>query len=263
MNILPAIILGVVEGVTEFLPVSSTGHLTIVEKLMGLPLDDAGVTAFTAIIQTGAIVAVIVYFWRDIATLLSVWFLGLRNREVRSRAEYRLAWAVIVGSISIGVVGLLAKDYVSGPLRNLWVVAGALVVWSAVMHAAERVATQRRSEEQVTLRRRGCRSSYRSQRWSQPAVSKRRRRPVTWPTEWVARDGRFHRGQLRRRVRLDRVVAAIRRRPSDHGVRRLPSAARHRTHRRPVRRCVDRGVRSSDGDWTPVGGGALRSCTGD
>ena len=65
MNIVQAVVLGVVEGVTEFLPVSSTGHLTIVEKLMGLPLDDAGVTAFTAIIQTGAIIAVIVYFRRD------------------------------------------------------------------------------------------------------------------------------------------------------------------------------------------------------
>jgi undecaprenyl-diphosphatase len=152
VNILQAVILGVVEGVTEFLPVSSTGHLTIVEKLMGLPLDDAGVTAFTAIIQTGAIIAVIVYFWRDIAALLSVWFMGFRKKEVRSRAEYRLAWAVIVGSIPIGVVGLLAKDYVSGPLRNLWVVAGALIAWSAVMYLAERVATQRRSEDQVTLR---------------------------------------------------------------------------------------------------------------
>jgi undecaprenyl-diphosphatase len=84
VNILHAVVLGVVEGVTEFLPVSSTGHLTIVEKLMGLPLDDAGVTAFTAIIQTGAIIAVIVYFWRDIAALLSVWFNGFRKKEVQS-----------------------------------------------------------------------------------------------------------------------------------------------------------------------------------
>jgi undecaprenyl-diphosphatase len=152
VNILQAIVLGIVEGVTEFLPISSTGHLTIVEKLMGLSLDDAGVTAFTAIIQTGAILAVIVYFWRDIVTLVSVWCRGFRNATIRSGSDYRLAWAVIVGSVPIGIVGFLAKDYVSGPLRNLWVVAGALVAWSAVMYVAERVATQRRSEEQVTLR---------------------------------------------------------------------------------------------------------------
>lgn len=152
VNIFQAVVLGIVEGLTEFLPVSSTGHLTIVEKLMGLAIDDAGVTAFTAIIQTGAILAVIIYFWRDIVTLITVWVLGFRDESARASADYRLAWAVIIGSIPIGIVGFLAKDYVSGPLRNLWVVAAALVVWSAVMYAAERVGTQRRSEDQVTLR---------------------------------------------------------------------------------------------------------------
>jgi undecaprenyl-diphosphatase len=152
LNIVQAVVLGIVEGVTEFLPISSTGHLTIVEKLMGLPLADAAVTAFTAIIQTGAILAVIVYFRRDIATLATAWVRGIRNKQARTDSEYRLAWAVIVGSIPIGLVGFLAKDVVSGPLRNLWVVAGALIAWSAVMYLAERVATQRRSETQVTLR---------------------------------------------------------------------------------------------------------------
>lgn len=152
MNIFQAVVLGIVEGLTEFLPVSSTGHLTIVEKLMGLAIDDAGVTAFTAIIQTGAILAVIIYFWRDIVTLITVWVRGFREGSARASADYRLAWAVIIGSIPIGVVGFLAKGYVSGPLRNLWVVAAALVVWSAVMYAAEKIGTQRRSEDQVTLR---------------------------------------------------------------------------------------------------------------
>lgn len=152
VNIFQAVVLGIVEGLTEFLPVSSTGHLTIVEKLMVLAIDDAGVTAFTAIIQTGAILAVIIYFWRDIVTLITVWVLGFRDESARASADYRLAWAVIIGSIPIGIVGFLAKDYVSGPLRNLWVVAAALIVWSAVMYAAERVGTQRRTEDQVTLR---------------------------------------------------------------------------------------------------------------
>ncbi|CAN5601939.1 undecaprenyl-diphosphate phosphatase [soil metagenome] len=152
VNIFQAVVLGIVEGLTEFLPVSSTGHLTIVEKLMGLAIDDAGVTAFTAIIQTGAILAVIIYFWRDIVTLITVWVRGFRDGSARASADYRLAWAVIIGSIPIGIVGFLAKDYVAGPLRNLWVVAAALVVWSAVMYAAEKIGTQQRSEDQVTLR---------------------------------------------------------------------------------------------------------------
>ncbi|KAA0020106.1 undecaprenyl-diphosphate phosphatase [Antrihabitans cavernicola] len=152
MNIAQAVILGIAEGLTEFLPVSSTGHLTIAEKLMGLSLDDASVTAFTAIIQVGAIVAVIVYFRRDIVALVLAWVRGLALPTARSNPEYRLAWAVIVGSIPIGIIGFLGKDLVSGPLRSLWVVAGALITWSAVMFYAEKVATQRRTEQEVTLR---------------------------------------------------------------------------------------------------------------
>lgn len=150
MSIWAALLLGIVEGVTEFLPISSTGHLTIVEKLLGLRIDDDGVTAFTAIIQVGAIVAVIVYFRRDIVRLISAWFRGLRHPDQRD-SDYRLAWFVIIGSIPIGLVGFLARGLVSGPLRNLWVVVGALVVWSAVMWVAERVATQARGEKQLTL----------------------------------------------------------------------------------------------------------------
>jgi undecaprenyl-diphosphatase len=150
VSIWAALILGIVEGVTEFLPISSTGHLTIVEKLLGLPIDDAGVTAFTAIIQVGAIVAVIVYFWRDIVRLIAAWFRGLANRDQRG-PDYRLAWFVIIGSVPIGLVGFLARDFVSGPLRNLWVVVAGLVVWSGVMWLAERVATKQRNEEQMNV----------------------------------------------------------------------------------------------------------------
>ncbi|WP_022880707.1 undecaprenyl-diphosphate phosphatase [Gryllotalpicola ginsengisoli] len=150
MNFLQAVLLGIVEGITEFLPVSSTGHLTIVEKLLGLSVDDNGVTAFTAIIQVGAIIAVIVYFWRDIVRLITAWFRGLANRAARDQ-DYRLAWFVIIGSIPIGIIGLLARHLISGPLRNLWVVAVALVVWSAVMWFAERVALKQRNEERMNL----------------------------------------------------------------------------------------------------------------
>lgn len=152
MNTFEAIVLGVVEGLTEFLPVSSTGHLTIAEKLLGLPVDDKGVTAFTAIVQIGAIFAVFVYFWSDIMRLMRAFGRGLVNPAARQEFDYRFAWYVIAGSIPIGVVGLAAKPLITGPLRSLWFVAGALVVWSAVMIYSERVATQKRGEQDLTLK---------------------------------------------------------------------------------------------------------------
>jgi len=152
MNLLDALLLGIVEGLTEFLPVSSTGHLTVVEKLLGLQLDDPGVTAFTALIQVGAIAAVLVYFRRDIISLAAAWFRGLANRSARTEPSYRLAWYVIAGSIPIGFVGFLGRDLISGPLRNLWVVAAGLVVWSVFMFWAERVGRQSRGESDLRLR---------------------------------------------------------------------------------------------------------------
>lgn len=145
-----AIVLGIIEGLTEFLPVSSTGHLTIAEDLMNIPIDGPGPTAFTAIIQVGAIIAVIIYFWRDIVRLVAAWFRGLANRNARGQ-DYRLAWFVIIGTIPIGIIGLLGRHFISGPLRNLWVVVVALVVWSAVMWFAERVALQQRGESRMNL----------------------------------------------------------------------------------------------------------------
>ncbi|NQX11784.1 undecaprenyl-diphosphate phosphatase [Microbacteriaceae bacterium VKM Ac-2855] len=152
MDILQAIILGIVEGLTEFLPVSSTGHLTITEKLMGLRVDDAGVTAFTAIIQIGAIAAVLLYFRKDIAELATAWFLGLRHPSQRKRTNYRIAWYVILGSIPIGIIGFLGKDVISGGLRNLWVVVAALLGWSVVMLVAERVSTETKDRRAITLK---------------------------------------------------------------------------------------------------------------
>jgi undecaprenyl-diphosphatase len=158
LSYLDAVILGIVEGLTEFLPVSSTGHLTITEKLLGLSIDDPGVTAYTAVIQLGAILATLLYFRTDIVRLLVAWVGGLRSAEGRTHHDYQLAWAVIVGSVPVGIVGFLAKDLISGPLRSLWVVAGALILWSAVMYLAEtrHAALARRGEErgegEVTLR---------------------------------------------------------------------------------------------------------------
>ncbi len=152
MDFLQTLILGIVEGLTEFLPVSSTGHLTIAEKIMGLSIDDSAVTGFTAVIQMGAIVAVIVYFRSDIWTIASTWVRGIVRPEIRGSFDYRMGWYVIVGSIPVVVAGLLGKDLVTGALRNLWWVASALIVWSFVMLAAERFATQERHEKDLTLR---------------------------------------------------------------------------------------------------------------
>jgi undecaprenyl-diphosphatase len=151
ISILDSVALGIVEGLTEFLPVSSTGHLTITEKILGLPIDDKGVTAYTAIIQMGAIAAVLVYFFTDIVRIVSAWVRGLFHAEVRGTFDYRFGWFVIWGSLPIAVVGFLARDLISGSLRSLWVVGIALIAWSAVMVLAESRATQRRTEQETTL----------------------------------------------------------------------------------------------------------------
>jgi undecaprenyl-diphosphatase len=146
-----AFILGIVEGLTEFLPISSTGHLTIAEKLLRLQIDDPAITGFTAVIQVGAIAAVIVFFWRDLWRILVAWLRGLVRADRRREFDYRFGWYIIVGSIPIGIVGVLGRGLITGPLRSLWVVAIALLAWSAVMVAAEWVARQERGEGDVTL----------------------------------------------------------------------------------------------------------------
>lgn len=151
MDLWHAIILGIVEGITEFLPVSSTGHLTITEKLLGMEVDDVAVTAYTAIIQVGAIAAAIIYFWRDIVRILVALWRGALSADARRSPDWRLATAVVVGSLPIGVVGLAGKDVIEGPLRSLWVVAAGLILWSGVMVFSERAATQQRTESDVTL----------------------------------------------------------------------------------------------------------------
>src|SRR3954462_7581350 len=99
MNYIQAIILGVVEGLTEFLPVSSTGHLTIAEQLLGLKVDASDVTAFTAVIQMGAIAAGRLFFWRDIVRIVVAWVRGLARAEHRGQYDYRMGWFVIIGSV--------------------------------------------------------------------------------------------------------------------------------------------------------------------
>jgi undecaprenyl-diphosphatase len=164
-----AIVLGIVEGLTEFLPVSSTGHLTVTEGLLGLEVDDPAVTAFTAIIQFGAIVATFLYFRQDFLRLAKAWGQGLirqlYGRQLRRKGnpamaemvlrddpDYRFSWCVIVGAVPVGVVALIFKDLITGPLRNLWVVAFALIGWCVVIYLGESRGTQRVEEHQLTIR---------------------------------------------------------------------------------------------------------------
>jgi undecaprenyl-diphosphatase len=158
LSYIQAVVLGVVEGLTEFLPISSTGHLTIAEQLLGLPVDDPGITAYTAVIQLGAIVATFLFFAGKIARLFRAWVRGLTSAPARQDPDHTLAWAVIVGSLPVGVVGFLARDLISGALRSLWVVAAALILWSAVIWVAEQrhdILERRgiqRGEHDITVR---------------------------------------------------------------------------------------------------------------
>lgn len=147
-----AVILGVVEGVTEFLPVSSTGHLKITEALMNIPVDDKSVVAFTAVIQVGAIAAVLLYFRKDIVRITGAWGRGLRHPDQRDHHDYRFAWWVIYATIPVVVVGLAAKPLIDGPLASLWVVAGSLIVGSGLMWVADRRGRHRRGEDDTTLK---------------------------------------------------------------------------------------------------------------
>nr|WP_245604170.1 undecaprenyl-diphosphate phosphatase [Patulibacter minatonensis] len=152
MHTWEAAILGAVEGLTEFLPVSSTGHLTITEKLMGYSIDDPDVTAFTAIIQIGAVLATVIYLRADIIRLLSAFFRGVASPEQRQTRDFRFAIYVLAGSIPIGIIGLAFKDQIETTLRSLWFVGFALILFSGVMYWADKVGTQRRQEGDITLR---------------------------------------------------------------------------------------------------------------
>lgn len=147
-----AILLGAVEGFTEFLPISSTGHLTILERVLGYSTTDPDITAFTAIIQVGAVAATLLFLRRDIARITVAWVRGLRSRGRRTAPDYRFGWAVILGSLPIIVVGLAFKDEIETTLRSLWFVGSALILWSGVMWFADSRATQERHEADVTWR---------------------------------------------------------------------------------------------------------------
>jgi undecaprenyl-diphosphatase len=145
MNVLEAILLGLLQGVTEFLPISSTAHLRVVPALLGRP--DPG-AAFTAVLQLGSLVAVIGFFLRELAGMVA----ALLDPARRRGPEARQLLYLVLGTIPIGIVGLTFRHAVEGPLRSLQVIAVALIAVALLMAAADRFASGRRDLDQVVLR---------------------------------------------------------------------------------------------------------------
>lgn len=142
------IVLSLVQGLTEFLPVSSSGHLRIISELFFG--QDAG-ASFTAVVQLGTEAAVLVYFARDIWDILTGWFKGLFHKAERG-FNYRMGWMVIVGTLPVGILGFLGKDLIRENLRNLWITAFVLIAFSFVFILAEKLGSKRRSYESLTMK---------------------------------------------------------------------------------------------------------------
>ena len=149
MSWLEVVVLGIVQGLTEFLPVSSSGHLRIVS---GVFFDSDPGAAFTAVTQLGTEAAVLLYFAGDIFRLLKAWWRGLWNQEARADPDYRLAWLVVVGTVPIGVAGVIFQDLVETGARNLWLIATTLVVFGILLGLAERFGKQERTLHTLTFR---------------------------------------------------------------------------------------------------------------
>ena len=148
MSWVQVIVLSVVQGLTEFLPVSSSGHLRIVSQLFWG--EDAG-ASFTAVIQLGTELAVLVFFAKDIWRILTAWFAGLADKSKRN-FDYRMGWMVIAGTIPVGLAGVLLKDLIRENFRNLWITATLLILFSLVFILAERRGKKTRGFEELTMK---------------------------------------------------------------------------------------------------------------
>lgn len=149
MDFFRAVVLGVLQGLTEFLPISSSAHLAIFPKFFGW--DDPG-AAYTAVIQIGTEIAVLLYFWRDIWTIGSGWVRGVFSREAREAPEWRMGWFVIIGSIPIVLLGLILQDAIDREFRNLWVIGTTLIVLGIVLGIAERIGRKSSPIENLTMK---------------------------------------------------------------------------------------------------------------
>jgi len=159
MSWFESFVLGLVQGLTEFLPISSSAHLRLTAAFADW--QDPG-AAFTAITQIGTEAAVLIYFRKDIARIVSAWFRSLTNRSMRGDHDAKMGWLVIVGSIPIGVLGLAFQDQIEGPFRDLRLIATTLIVMGIVLGIADRMAARdekggrhRAGKQRKTLRELG------------------------------------------------------------------------------------------------------------
>ena len=147
--LLEAIILGLVQGLTEFLPVSSSAHLRILGEFLPSAQDPGA--AFTAITQIGTEAAVVLFFWRDIVRIIGHWFRSLFGRIPRSDPDAKMGWLIIVGSIPIVVLGLLFQDQIETTFRSLWLVAGMLILFGVLLGIADHVGAKKRKLQDITV----------------------------------------------------------------------------------------------------------------
>jgi undecaprenyl-diphosphatase len=144
-----AIILGIVQGLTEFLPVSSSAHLLILSQIFGW--DDPG-AAFTAVTQIGTEIAVIIYFRREIGEILRAWARSITNADARHEPAARMGWLVLLGTIPIAVLGVLFKDQIETIARNLWLVAAMLIIFGLILGVADALGARVKDEREITVR---------------------------------------------------------------------------------------------------------------
>jgi undecaprenyl-diphosphatase len=148
MDILQAIVYGVVEGATEFIPVSSTAHIYLVPYVFGW---EKPATEFTAIIQLGAIIAVVLYFWKDLSGAAVAWVRSFMGGP-KDTVEVKTGWAVVIATAIISIVGLALHNYIEGPFRSLWVIGSSLIIMGLIMVFAEKRATLSRGADSVSNR---------------------------------------------------------------------------------------------------------------
>lgn len=157
MNLLDAILLGIIQGLSEFLPISSTGHLTLAGKLLNLISEDHPEhwTAFIAVIQLGTLLAVLVYFWKDLIAIIKDFFHDNLVKPVKyseQKINSKLGWLIIIGTIPVVIIGLAFKDAIEGALtKNLYVIAASLIILALILALAEKIARFRKDFENITI----------------------------------------------------------------------------------------------------------------
>ena len=149
MSYLEAILLGVLQGLTEFLPISSSAHLAIFPQLFGF--DDPG-ASFTAVTQIGTEVAVLLFFWRDIVRIIKAWAISLVRKDQRGDLDARMGWYIIVGTLPIAVMGFLFQDTIKTTFRSLWLIAVMLIVFGLILGIADRINVGEKLEGNLTLK---------------------------------------------------------------------------------------------------------------